>query len=75
MPAEAEAEAEADDLEALAPVIVRRVEWGFNDWHMTAVEEVVADHLLDRSENLGGTDVRVRLGRIITGLRPVLNRP
>jgi steroid delta-isomerase-like uncharacterized protein len=45
--------------------IVRRVEKAFNDRDLNAIEEVVADHLLDRSEFLGGTDFRVRLGRIL----------
>jgi steroid delta-isomerase-like uncharacterized protein len=58
--------AEANDLEALARDIVRRVEKGFNDRDLSSIEEVVADHLLDRSEYLGGTDFRVRLGRIFT---------
>jgi hypothetical protein len=42
-----------------------RVEGGFNERDPKLIEELLADHLVDHNQLLGGVDLRQRMARVL----------
>src|SRR5438874_9388966 len=53
----------ADDL---IEDFIRRLEDGFNERNPSLIEEMLGDHLIDHSEDLGRMDLRQRIDRVQT---------
>jgi hypothetical protein len=43
----------------------RQVERGFNERDPKLIEELLADHLVDHNQLLGGVDLRQRMARVL----------
>lgn len=49
----------------LAEDFKRRAERGFNERDIKVIEELLADHVVDHNQLLGGIDIRQRMARVL----------